>query len=510
MPRPSQFLRHALLGGDPVVAVVTLATLALHLALAGRYDIFRNELYFIICGRHPAFGYVDQPPLVPLIAAATQLFGESVWLLRLPAVLAGVALVPLTADFARRLGGSSGSARLAACAAALAPALVGLAGITTTESFEPLAWTLVAYWLWRGIVEQEDRALFWAGLAAGIAMETKYGMAIWLLALALGVLATQSRRVLARRALWLAMALGLVIAVPSLIWQAVEGWPFLALLAHHNEPGVIFTGTPVQFARGQVLAMNLILAPLWLSGLVAPFVLGRLAPARFLAIGYVGALVIIYASGGKDYYLFPAYPTLFALGAAACAGFGRWVLGGWIGLAAANAALAAPIVLPILDPPALAAFLDRYHLHPPPDEAAAVGAPLTQVFSDELGWRELEQRVAGIYQALPEDDRQHATILASNYGEAAAIDFYGTEDRLPRAATGQDQYYLWGPGAPDASIVIHVNGDPDRWRRLCESVEVVGEFGVAYAMPYESGRPIFLCRGLRHPLGEFWDRLRRY
>ena len=509
MPSP-KLLRHALLGSDPVVAVVALATLALHLALAGRYDFFRNELYFIICGRHPAFGYVDQPPLVPLLAAATQLFGESLWLLRLPAALAGAALVPLTADFARRLGGSTGSARLAACAAALAPGLVGLAGLATTESFEPLAWTMLAYWLWRGIVEREDRALYWAGLAAGLGMEAKYGMAIWLLALALGVLATPSRAVLGRRALWLAVVLGIAIALPSLVWQAVEGWPFLALLAHHSEPGVIITGSPAQFAHGQILGMNLILAPLWLIGLAAPFVLKRLAPARFLAIGFAGALAIIYAGGGKDYYLFPAYPTLFALGAAAAAGLGRWAVGGWIGLAAANAALAAPIVLPILDPPALAAFLDRLHLHPPPDEAAAVGAPLTQVFSDELGWRELEQRVAAIYQALPEDDRQHATILASNYGEAAAIDFYGAADRLPRAATGQDQYYLWGPGSADASIVIHVNGDPDRWRRLCDSVEVVGEFGVAYAMPYETNRPIFLCRGLRMPLGTFWERLKRY
>src|SRR6185437_14623685 len=92
------------------------------IVLAGRYDAFRNELYFIVCGRHPDFGYVDQPPLVPLLAAATQIFGDNVWLLRLPAAAAAVALVPVSAAFARLAGGRTLSIVLAAAAAALSPA----------------------------------------------------------------------------------------------------------------------------------------------------------------------------------------------------------------------------------------------------------------------------------------------------------------------------------------------------------------------------------------------------
>src|SRR5208282_1553841 len=106
---------------------------------------------------------------------------------------------------------------------------------------------------------------------------------------------------------------------------------------------------------------------------------------------------------------------------------------------------------------ALAAYLAATGLRPPPDEAAAVRAPLTQVYSDEQGWRELEHRVAAVYRALPDEDKKHATILASNYGEAAAIDFYGRADQLPPAVSGQNQYWLWGPGAGDGSVIIHVN-----------------------------------------------------
>lgn len=492
----------------PVVAALTLFTCAMHLALAGRYDIMRNELYFIVCGWRPAFGYVDQPPLAPLIAAATQMFGENVWLLRLPAALAATALVPLAAAFARLLGGDRTSAILAAAGAALSSALMGMTTTTTTSSFEPISWTLCAFFLTCGVVRADWRALLWAAIVAGLAMETKYGVAIWLLGLGAGLLATRAR-LFATRGFWFAAVVGGLIAAPSLVWQAIHGWPFLEVIGHHNSAKTIFTGTPLEFAAVQIGATGVALAPLWIAGIVAPFVSARLAPARFLSIAFVVAAVVVFAGGGKDYYLFPAYPTMFAVGAAACAGLRRALAGAWLAVVAAFALLLAPVALPILDPPVLAAYLAATHLRPPPDETAAVGAPLTQVYSDELGWRELEHRVAAVYRALPDDDKKHVTILASNYGEAAAIDFYGRAE-LPPAVSGQNQYYLWGPGGGDGNMIIHVGGDPERWRKLCQNLEIADTFGVPYAMPYENGRPIMICRGFRARLSATWARFKRF
>jgi hypothetical protein len=149
-------------------------------------------------------------------------------------------------------------------------------------------------------------------------------------------------------------------------------------------------------------------------------------------------------------------------------------------------------------------------LHPLPDEAAAVGAPLTQVFSDEVGWRALEKSVAQVYRALPAADRARAAIVASNYGEAAAIDVYGEADHLPPALNGQDQYYFWGPRGYDGSVLIHINGDPDHWRENCASLDIVARFGAPYVMPYENDRPIFVCRGLRVPLTVAWPKFKRF
>jgi 4-amino-4-deoxy-L-arabinose transferase-like glycosyltransferase len=198
-----------------------------HLAVAGRYDIFRNELYFIVCGRHPDFGFVDQPPLVPLLAAATQLFGDNPWLLRLPAAAAAAGLVILTAWFARLLGCNSTAAFIAGLAAGIAPALIALTTTTTTATFEPIAWTAFAYFLTRAIVQGDRRALLWAGVAVGIAMEAKYGIAFWMIPLGIGVLLTSAGRILAWPALRFGALVALLLAVPSLIWQGLHGWPFL-------------------------------------------------------------------------------------------------------------------------------------------------------------------------------------------------------------------------------------------------------------------------------------------
>src|ERR1700722_9035216 len=217
-----------------VVAIV-------HLLTAGRYDAFVNELYFIVCGRHPAFGYVDQPPLVPLLAAATQLFGDNPWLLRLPAVVAAAGLVMLTASFARLLGGNSTAAWVAGLAAGIAPALVALTTTTTTPTFEPIAWTAFAYFLARAVIQEDRRAIVWAGLVAGVALEAEFGIAFWLVPLGLGVLLTSARRILVWPALWLGALVGLLVALPSLIWQALHGWPFFEVHGNHLASGANLT-----------------------------------------------------------------------------------------------------------------------------------------------------------------------------------------------------------------------------------------------------------------------------
>jgi hypothetical protein len=495
---------------QPAVWITALLVAIVHIATAGRYDAQRNELYFLVCGWHPDFGYVDQPPLVPLIAAATQLFGISTWMLRLPATLAAIALVFLAAAFARLLGGEARAAAFAAVAAGIAPGLAGLTSHLTTSTFEPLAWTGAAFLLARAIRRERRSDLIWTGILAGVAMEAKWGIAVWLVALGVGVIATPARRILAWWQLWVGAAIAVVLFAPNLIWQWQHDWPFFAVILPHLESQKSFTGPFWLFEWRQAMSMNLALAPLVIAGMVAPFVDRRLADMRFLAAGFVLTTGFYFLQRGTNYYLFPVYPTMFVVGAVFCERLNAWITRGWIAAAVAVSAVIAPITLPILSPEALQRYMRAMSIKPAPIEAAGVGAPLTQGLSDEFGWRELEQKVAKAYQTLSPDERTRVAIIAANYGQAAAIDVYGKADDLPPALSGHNQYWLWGPRGYDGSLAIHVGGDPDRWRRACQSLEIVDRTDNPFTMPYENNRPIFICRGIRVPITQIWDRLKRY
>jgi 4-amino-4-deoxy-L-arabinose transferase-like glycosyltransferase len=495
---------------QPAVWITALLVGIVHAATAGRYDAQRNELYFLACGWHPDFGYVDQPPLVPLIAAATQAFGINIWVLRLPAVIAAIGLVFLAAAFARLLGGGGRAATFAAIAAGIAPGVAGLTSHLTTSTFGPIAWTAAAFLLTRAILREKRSDLIWTGVLAGAAMEAKWGIAVWLVALGIGVIATPARRILTWPQFWLGVAISAVLFAPNLIWQWRHGWPFFEVILPHLDSQRNFTGPFWQFELRQAMSMNAALAPLAVAGVLALFLDRRLAEARFLSIGFVLTTAFYFLQRGTNYYLFPAYPAMFVLGAVFCERLNVWITRGWIAAALAVSTLFAPVVLPILEPSQLVRYMAATGIRPAPIEAAGVGAPLTQSLSDEFGWRELERKVAAVFQGLSPDEQKRAAILAANYGQAAAIEVYGRADGLPPALSGHNQYWLWGPRGYDGALTIHVGGDPDRWRRACGSIEIADKTDSPFAMPYENGRAIFICRDTRVPLTELWDRLKRF
>src|ERR1700761_2177202 len=333
-PRPSAAgSLKADIARQPAVWVTALMALIVHAATAGRYDAQRNELYFLVCGWHPDFGYVDQPPLVPLIAAATQLAGISTWMLRLPATIAAVAIVFLAASFARLLGGGARAATFAAIAVAIAPGLAGLMSHLTTSTFEPIAWLGAAYLLTRAIIRDRRSDLIWIGLLAGLAMEAKWGIAVWLVALGIGVAATPARRVLLWWQLWCGVAIAAVLFAPNLIWQWWHGWPFFQVILPHLESQQNFTGPIWLFEWRQAMSMNVILAPLVIAGALSPFLDRRLADARFLAIGFVLTTAFYFLQRGTNYYLFPVYPAMFVVGAVFCERLNVRITRGWIAAA---------------------------------------------------------------------------------------------------------------------------------------------------------------------------------
>jgi len=353
----------------------------------------------------------------------------------------------------------------------------------------------------------EPRSYWWAGVVAGFAFETKFSIIMWAISLALGVLAFGPRSMFRSRDLWFGIGIAAVIGLPAALWQLVHGMPFLELVRNDNSGN--FLDGPIGFTIQQIFLMNVVLAPLCVTGIVAPFVSKRLAPYRFLAVAFVAMGAIILLTNGKQYYYAGAYPAIFALGAAACTKRPNWVIAPWAILAVANAALALPFVLPTLPPERLKYMYDHSSFKMRPMERAGMGAPLMQLMSDQFGWRDLARTVEATYAALPADERAKAVIYADNYGDASAITIFGSN--LPAVISANNNYYLWGTHGYDGSVVLAVNVDPAEWAKICDSASVVAHFGDSpYAMPYEVNRPVVLCKGMHPPLPEQWPQLKHY
>lgn len=484
---------------------------AVHAALSGRYDIFRDELYCIVCGQHPAFGYVDQPPLVPLLAAALYKVGIGTWALRLPTAAAAGALVWLAVRFVRLLDGGRLAAGLAALSCAIAPMMVGVVTTLNTSAFDPLAWTAVAFLMVKGSREGNDWALILAGLVAGVALEVKYAMLFWMVGLTIGLVLTPERRLFLRPAFWLGAILSAAIAAPSFAWQLTHNFPFLELGQAAKEKNADVALLP--FIGNQIFVMNPAFAPLWIAGILTPFVVNRMKDLRFLVIAAAVVLIIVRWGHGKDYYLAPVYPTLLVIGSVTLASLAdrNWKkLLGSIGLAAACAfsAVAAPVVLPILSPPALQSYMLAVGIAPQQQERSFKGTVLPQIFADQLGWHDFVKQVEVAWGRIPASERGRTALKVDNYGEAAALDLYGKA--LPPALSGHNQYFLWGLRGQRPANVLTVQRKLSDLRPYCAEVVVLGTTASPFAMAFENGKVIALCRGVKPKLSELWPQLKDF
>ncbi len=498
-----------------IPSIAAALTLVAHLAGNPHYGFFRDELYFIICGFHPAWGYVDQPPVVPLLAAGSQLFGHSLFLLRAVPAIFAAAGVYVTCLLVTEMGGGAFAQIVAALAVFFANVLMSFGMKVGPDMVGLWLWPLTALYVLRIAKGADPRWWLAAGAALGVSLESKYSAGFFGVALVAGLLLSPQRRILASRWFFAGVAAAALIALPNFLWQAHYGFPMLELLRNGQNGKNVVAG-PVLYLVQQLLLTNLFLSPVWIVGLVALLV--RPAPARFLGWTYVVLIALMILMHGKHYYPGDVYPIVIAAGAVQIAA--------WIGhrpsLQAALAAVMAaaglfflPFSLPVLSEDSMMAysgFVGRA-LHVNKSTMATErhqSADLPTDWADMHGWPELTATVAQIYAALPPGQRARAAIVASNYGEAAAIDFFGQAYGLPPALSGHNNYWLWGPRGYTGDVVIDVNGDCGASRHLYRSVRLAARSNPPWVISYERDIPIMVCTQPQTDLRTIWPSLKAY
>ena len=481
------------------------------------WGYFRDEFYYIACGRHIAWGYVDHGPLVALQARLSiALFGKSLVGIRMLSALAGAGRVFVTGLLAWALGGRRPAQGLAMIGVLIAPQYLGTDSYLSMNSFESLFWMtslLAVILMLRGAGE---RLWLLFGVSAGVGLLNKPSMTFFLVALLAALLLTPQRRLLFSQWAIIGVAVMILIALPNLLWQIHHHWPTLEFLMNGRIENKNVKLAPLPFIAAQIKNLQPLSILIWGIGLVW---LLRRKNRRWLGLTYLLFLAIMMALHAKDYYVAPVYPFLYAAGGIAWenhyARSKRVLQNRFFAFPILEtvllvcAVILLPLSFPVSSPRAWLTYTKTMHLYNPnANSENSPSGPLPQFYADRFGWQEEVDQITRVYQSLSLADKAKVGITCSNYGEAGAINFLG--HGLPVAVSGQNNYWLWGPQRYTGQVIIAVSGNtPEEMRETYDSVEIVGRMDHPFSMSFEH-RNIYLVRGRHKNLTSDWDTFKHY
>ena len=503
-------------GGMLIIAAIAFAKLLFHIYFNNRYGYFRDEFDYIACGDHLAWGYVDQPPLIPfLIHISRAVLGDSLRAIRFVPALASSLLVIQTAVLAREFGGRRFALLLSAVTVLIAPQYLSNGSLLGTNCLEPNLWMGCAYFAILAIKRNDPRYWLWFGVVAGVGLQEKYSIAVFGVGTVIGLLLTENRRVFLNPGIWLGGLAAFLIFLPNLLWNMHYHWPFVQLMHNIRAEGRDVILPLPQYFFQQTLLVDPITAPIWLTGLFALLFSARLKPYRALGWCYLVCFTIFFVLHGKNYYLAPVYPMLLAAGAVVIESAIEHPKRGWLRPAIvlvllASGAHLAPVAVPILSPDKFIAYTKTLPMKLPVMEHSHARAALPQWYADQFGWEEIVAETAKAWNLIPVEDREDCGIFAQDYGQAGAIDFLGRRYGLHPALSGHQTWFLWGPRGYSGNCMIVLDDSRERLEQLWNHVDYVG---MSADNPYalEKQIDIFICRGAKFgTLAELWPQIKRW
>jgi hypothetical protein len=381
------------------------------------------------------------------------------------------------------------------------------------NAFEPLIWGGLAFVILRLINTENPKLWLVFGAIAGVGLQTKYSVVTFAAALIVGLLISGQRKLLFTPWILAGGAIAFLIFLPNLIWNIQHHWPFLEVMRNIRATGKDVVLAPHMYLLQQVLMMNPASLPFWLGGLLFYFFARDAKSYRAFGWTFLIAIAFFMITHGKDYYSAPAYVIVLASGALAADRLTKRLVAPlravcfvWLALGVLPLL---PMVLPVLTIDTFLRYQSHLPFEVPKTETSFVGEALPQYYADEFPWPGLVAEVARVYHSLTPEEQQRTAIFGSNYGQAAAVDFFGPQYGLPKAVSGHQNYFLWGPRNYTGEIVILLGDTEEGARKAFESVTVAATLNNPYAYRYEN-RPILLCRGLKWDLQKEWLRVKHW
>jgi hypothetical protein len=503
--------------GMAAVAGIAAFSFVLHMIFNNRYGYFRDEFNYIICGRHAAWGYVDEPPLLPILSRICMgVFGDSLRSVRLIPAISNAALIVLTGAITRELGGKRFALALSALAILIAPIYLGGGNLLTSNCcLEGLLWMGSVYFAILAAKHNDPHYWLWFGVVAGIGLQEKYSILVLGFGIVIGLLLTKQRRFFLNRWIWIGGLAAFLIFLPNLLWNAANHWPFVELMRAIKAEGRDVALSPWQYFTQQILLLHPFNAILWITGVIALLVAARFRPYRFLGWAYMIAFTVFVVLKGKNYYLAPIYPVLLAAGAAVIDDAvdrirQPWLKPAMVVIFLLGGAVFAPLAIPVLPIDQFITYMNWLPIKLPRSEHSHMRAVLPQHYADQFGWDEIVEKTAEAWNRIPPEERKDCGIFAQDYGQAGAIDFLGRKYGLPQSLSGHQSWWLWGPRGYSGNCLIVLDDNRETLEGLFEHVDFVG---TSPDNPYalEKELPVFICRGSKFgTMADLWPKIKRW
>jgi 4-amino-4-deoxy-L-arabinose transferase-like glycosyltransferase len=481
---------------EPFVWVMGAATALVLLLMSARYGYHRDELYFLLCAQNLAWGYVDQGPITPFLAWIANSIAEgNLPVLRTPSALMAAGSVVTIGAIARELGACKGAQIFAAALASISGIVLATGHLLSTSTLDLLVWLLASFFAIRMLRTNDTKWALPLGAVIGLGMLNKPLPALLAISLIIGVAIAGPRKLLLDRRVLVGAALAILLALPNLLWQAVNGFPQLSVASDISSGDSSYSGR-VDAIILQFLIISPLLVPVWVAGLVAVLRRAEWRAFRPIAIAWIVAFILVVVGGGKGYYDAPLLLVLTAAGAVVTHGWctrGARVLkkGLVTAMTTLTAVSSAILLLPVLPANDL------------PDFVVAANYDA----GETIGWPEFVDSVARVYNTLPDDEKKRTVILTANYGEAGAIARYGASRALPKAYSGHNSMADFAVPPDSADVVIAVGFErPVGLQRLFKEVERAGHVDLGSSIDNdENNDPIFIASGMVKPWSEIWD-----
>lgn len=497
------------------ILIFVFLKIALNLLAISRFGFHRDELLHLALADHMDWGYKEVPPFIAFIAKITlTVFGDSLFGARIITTICAALVVWLTGKLTVEMGGKKFAIALACSAIIFSPSFAATGYLFQPVIFDQLWWVLTVWLMVRYVNnDSSPKYLYFIGLVIGVGLLTKYSMAFFAGSLILALLFTKQRRLLWNRHVIGAVAVALLVFLPNLIWQYHHNWPVFSHMAELKKTQLDFI-KPLDFTKQQLLAHGIAVF-IWLTGFFFLLLSFKLRKFQFLAFAYLLIFLFLMEMNGKSYYMFGAYPMLFAAGGF---GFDRWVKSNLTLRAAILLVfvipnlILLPIVLPVLPFKPTLGFFNYINKHSEILRFVTIWEDqqhhaTTQDYADMLGWDEMTKKVADVYGSFSADKQRETIIYTTNYGQAGALRHLGKQYNLPQPVSLASSFSLWAPPDINARYVIYVSdtGDDDieYYRSVLKGHVKLDSVTNTYAR--EKGTDIYLLE----PKTEFYERYRQ-